>query len=199
MYKINFVSFTNKIINKLIATLKKIQPVKKVDGLMIGKDTVLEGTVDIRKKGGEVKIGEGSLILGLIATETETSRVSIGNNVEIGSGTIIDCVVEVTIQDDVIISYQCIIQDSDNHSQKSNLRKNDTSDWLKNHYHNWEVTPKKAVKILKGAWICAHAIILKGVTIGEGAIVGAGSVVTKDVPDYAIVAGNPAKIIKYTS
>lgn len=40
---------------------------------------------------------------------------------------------------------------------------------------------------------------MKGVTVGEGAIVGAGSVVTKDGPDYAVVAGNPARIIKYTT
>jgi len=46
--------------------------------------------------------------------------------------------------------------------------------------------------------IAFNAIILKGVTIGEGAVVGAGSVVTKDVPDYAVVGGNPAKILKYT-
>lgn len=52
--------------------------------------------------------------------------------------------------------------------------------------------------ILEGDnWIGANAIILRGVTIGEGAIVGAGSVVTKNVPPYALVAGNPARIIKY--
>lgn len=45
-------------------------------------------------------------------------------------------------------------------------------------------------------WIGAKAIILKNVTIGKGAVVGAGSVVTKNVPPYAVVAGNPAKIIK---
>ncbi|MEL7355047.1 MAG: DapH/DapD/GlmU-related protein [Cyanobacteria bacterium J06560_6] len=46
------------------------------------------------------------------------------------------------------------------------------------------------------AWIAYRAIILPGVTIGEGAVVGAGSVVTKDVEPYTIVAGNPARIIK---
>ena len=46
-------------------------------------------------------------------------------------------------------------------------------------------------------WIGSRVIILPGVTIGKGAIVGAGVVVTKDVPEYAIVGGNPAKVIKF--
>jgi acetyltransferase-like isoleucine patch superfamily enzyme len=45
-------------------------------------------------------------------------------------------------------------------------------------------------------WIGANAVILKGVTIGDGAVVGAGAVVTSDVPPGAVVAGNPAKVIK---
>ena len=52
------------------------------------------------------------------------------------------------------------------------------------------------IVIMDDVWIGANAIILKGITIGEGSIVGAGSVVTKDVEPYTIVAGNPAKKIK---
>lgn len=51
----------------------------------------------------------------------------------------------------------------------------------------------KPIRICKGSWIGARAIILKGVTIGENAIIGAGSVVTKDVPPNTTVKGNPAK------
>lgn len=55
----------------------------------------------------------------------------------------------------------------------------------------------KPVIIGENAWIGAHALILPGVTIGEGAVIGMGSVVTKDVPKFAVVGGNPAIIIKY--
>ena len=55
----------------------------------------------------------------------------------------------------------------------------------------------KPVVICRGAWVGASSTILHGVTIGQGAVIGAGSVVTKDVPDYAIVAGNPAKLLRY--
>lgn len=57
--------------------------------------------------------------------------------------------------------------------------------------------PKKRVKIGDDVWIGARVIILPGVSIGKGSIVGAGAVVTKDVPDYTVVVGVPAKVIKY--
>ena len=58
---------------------------------------------------------------------------------------------------------------------------------------DWKVVP---TVVKKGASIGSNATILCGVTVGEGAIVGAGSVVTKDVPPRTIVAGNPAKVIR---
>lgn len=56
---------------------------------------------------------------------------------------------------------------------------------------------ERPVEIGDDVWIGARAIILPGVKIGHGAIIGAGAIVTKDVPDYAIVGGNPAKVLKY--
>lgn len=57
----------------------------------------------------------------------------------------------------------------------------------------------KPVTILKGAWLGANCIILPGVTIGQNSVVGAGSVVTKDVPGHTLVAGQPAKVLRKLS
>ncbi len=58
-------------------------------------------------------------------------------------------------------------------------------------------SPRKKVIIGNDVWIGTRAIILPGITIGNGVIIGAGSIVTKDIPDYAIAAGNPARIVRY--
>jgi acetyltransferase-like isoleucine patch superfamily enzyme len=55
---------------------------------------------------------------------------------------------------------------------------------------------EKAVEISDDVWIGSHAIILRGVNLGRGCVVAAGSVVTKSVPEFTLVAGNPARIIR---
>lgn len=57
--------------------------------------------------------------------------------------------------------------------------------------------PNKKVTIGDDVWIGARVIILPGVNVGKGTIIGAGAIVTKDIPEYAVVAGVPAKVIKY--
>lgn len=59
-----------------------------------------------------------------------------------------------------------------------------------------EIT-EKDILIKEGAWIGSGAIVLGGVTIGKHAVIGAGSIVTKDIPDFAIAVGNPAKVKKF--
>jgi maltose O-acetyltransferase len=61
----------------------------------------------------------------------------------------------------------------------------------------YQTAPKKGVTIKDDVWIAARVVILPGVTINRGAIIAAGAIVTKDVPEYAIVGGNPAHVIKY--
>lgn len=78
--------------------------------------------------------------------------------------------------------------------------------WTSNHLYEDTSNPMlpfsgsytlRSVVIEDNVWVCYGSIILPGVTIGEGAVVGAGSVVTRDVPAMAVVGGNPAEVIKY--
>lgn len=64
------------------------------------------------------------------------------------------------------------------------------------HIQNWALTNGN-VTIGNDVWVCANCVILSGVTIGDGAVIGNGAIVTKDVPPYAIVGGNPAKLIRW--
>jgi maltose O-acetyltransferase len=57
--------------------------------------------------------------------------------------------------------------------------------------------PANPVTIGNDVWIGYRAIILPGVTVGSGSVIGAGTVVSKDVPEYAVVVGNPARIVRY--
>jgi acetyltransferase-like isoleucine patch superfamily enzyme len=73
----------------------------------------------------------------------------------------------------------------------------DPKEWRDSGYFDPYVISRGSINIGHDVWIGANSIILSGVSIGTGAIIGAGTVVTKDIPPYAIAVGNPAKIIKY--
>ncbi len=115
------------------------------------------------------------------------------SNIKIGSNVVIrpNCVL-IASQESVIDIENDVLVGSGVHIYVSNHRFNDVSLPIYDQGHS----PSKAVKIKEGSWIGAGAIILPGVTIGKNSVVGAGSIVTKDVEDFTVVAGNPAKLIK---
>jgi acetyltransferase-like isoleucine patch superfamily enzyme len=132
--------------------------------------------------------------------------MEIGDRTLINEGTTFYCAEGIEIGDDVMISWGCTISDSNMHSIVSADRLKETKNAraeIENHTIGQNIdraTVKSApIKICDKAWIGFNCIIMKGVTVGEGAVVGAGSVVVKDAPAYAVVGGNPAKIIKYTT
>ena len=157
----------------------------------VGSNSDLFCRIDKRHKESKIYIGKNCLLNGRLVTETNQSRIIIKDNVFIGGKTIIDSKDEIIVEDNVLISYECIIADHDSHSLNASKRENDLYKF-KNNEMNWHEVNSKKIIIKKNAWICTRSIILKGVTIGEGAIVAAGSVVTKDVDNYTLVAGNPA-------
>lgn len=117
------------------------------------------------------------------------AQLTIGNNCGI-SNTAITCEEKVTIEDNVMIGSGCHIYDTDFHPLEYDER-------VKGYYKGCP-TKRKPVRICEGAFVGAGCYILKGVTVGKHSIVGAGSVVVKDIPDEEIWAGNPARFIRKT-
>lgn len=121
--------------------------------------------------------------------EFSYARISLGNDVFIGSGACFGTVTEIRIDDHVMLGPNVTIRGGNHNtallgksmSQVKEKRECDDA----------------PVHIETDVWIGAGVTILKGVRISRGAVVGAGSIVTKDVPAYAIVVGNPARVIRY--
>ena len=173
----------------------------------IGNGTVDRGIVLRLDKPEDriyLSVGSDCIVAGNFIFESSEGQVKIGNHSYIGGGTFI-CRSSIEISDHVTIAWGGTFYDHDSHSLDYLKRRKDIDDELndirngRNFIANkdWSDVNTKPIKICNDAWIGMNVIILKGVTIGEGSIVGAGSVVTKDVPAWTVVAGNPAKVVKY--
>lgn len=147
-----------------------------------------------RVRGNRLTIGDESIIHANITFEDEGADVRIGSRSYIGLSNLI-CFRNVSIGDDVLVSWGATIVDHDSHNLQWDLRRNDVRDWGRGH-KDWSHVPTAPVVIADKAWIGFNVTVLKGVTIGESAVVAACSVVTRDVPPNALVAGNPARIIR---
>jgi len=111
------------------------------------------------------------------------SRISIGKNSHILNKVILDGRGGILIGDDVLVGFETLILTSTHNHRDPNV------------LIRLQGMFQKPIIINNDVWIGARAIILPGVAIGKGAIVGCSAVVTKDVPDYAIVGGSPARIV----
>lgn len=128
-----------------------------------------------------------------ISFDREKGSVTIGDRCYIGASHIV-CADDVAIGDDVIVSWGVTIVDHNSHSLDWHGRENDVKDW-KTGKKDWSRVRSAPVNIKDKVWIGFNASILKGVTIGEGAVIGACAVVSRDVPPYTVVAGNPARVL----
>lgn len=125
--------------------------------------------------GKDVNIEKGAML---------TSTMEIGDRSGVGINARMHG--KVIIGEDVMMGPECIIYTSNHAFDRTDIPMSKQGR-----------TEEKPVIIGNDVWIGGRVIILPGVHIGNGAIIGAGSVVTKDVPDYAIVAGNPATVKKF--
>ena len=123
-------------------------------------------------------------------------HISVGDNTTIRYESKIGAVNSIMIGNNVIISNNVTIYDNNNHPTSPAERYDITQNMRNAEKWRWKNSDSKPVVIEDNVWIGERCAILKGVHIGKGSIVGLGSVVTKDVPPYTIVAGNPAKVVK---
>lgn len=147
----------------------------------------VQGRLKIIRRRGSVRIGRRTTIwpdvklTSLCSPGRRSAELVIGACSSIGDRTQIHCCERVSIGDYVLISWDCNI--------------------LENNFHSTADGGIKSAPIVieDRVWIGCCSIILAGVTIGRGSIVGAGSVVTRDVPPGMLVAGNPARVIRETA
>jgi acetyltransferase-like isoleucine patch superfamily enzyme len=159
----------------------------------VGCDLLVKGPFRVRNT-GRIEVGEACII---DSSKERTIRLDVGNRAifKIGDGVYLNegvqivCNIAVTIGNHCLIASDVAILDDDGHPV----------DWRERHNH-WPKSPEDRlgapIVIEDNAWIGTRAIILKGVHIGTGAVIGAGAVVTHDVPPFTVAAGVPARVIK---
>lgn len=146
----------------------------------VGKNIIFDA-----RAGGEIKIGK-SYLIGNSKFHSAGGNLVIGNEVTIGDYSFINAEGNVTIEDKVLCSdkINIIAAEHEYHDISKAVREQGNR-------------VCKEIIIGEGSWIGVGATILSGTKIGRGCVVGAGSVVKGEFSDYCVIAGNPAKVIKF--
>ncbi len=111
------------------------------------------------------------------------AELTLGEGVAVNEGVRLECTCSIRVGDRVHIGFGAVLIDNSFHDV----------------YDRTTRPPGRPIVVEDDAWIGARAIVLPGVRIGEGAIVGAGAIVSKDVPPFTVVAGNPAQVVRSLS
>lgn len=168
----------------------------------IGQGTVLTSVARIKNASGDsekINIGANTHVFGELFVFAHGGQINIGEWCYVGEGTRIWSAASVTVGNRVLISHSVNILDSLTHPIRAVDRHEQTKQIYQIGHPQKISLGESPVRICDDAWIGAGAFVLRGVTVEEGAIVAAGAVVTKDVPPYTIVGGNPAVIIRELS
>ncbi len=207
-------SITSNLLNRMIRFISRHARVEDIIRHSTPKPwTNSDGVVfmgysaEVRKErlDERITIGKNSVLSCHIVLERDVGKVTIGHDTYIGGSKII-CAENIDIGNNVLVSWGCTIIDHDSHPVDWRLRADDVRNWREgllagglveaSRLKNWDVVDKAPIRIFDKAWIGMNATILKGISIGEGSVVAAGSIVTRDVPPWTLVAGNPARVIK---
>jgi len=185
MYELHFGIIT---FMRMILTVFYRHPLFQARCASVGRNLSLDGLPYVEGN-AEIHIGNdvylGGRITIMSARSLQRPRLVLKDRAELGWRVVITVNSEVVIEEHARVSFDCRISDSDGHRREADLRA-----------QNAPVDPKdiRPVRICRHAWIGNGSHIMKGVTIGEGAVIGANSVVISDIPPYCLAMGNPAEV-----
>lgn len=166
---------------------------------LLSKDVGMYRTTRIYMTHGaqksQIELDYKSRVYGVLDSQYD-GRIFIGKYSQLGPNSIIRAVNKVYIGDYTAVSMNVVISDNNSHpiNPKDRLVMQKTPSGSKE--RSWIYSDNAPIIIGNNCWIGENSRICKGVTIGDGAIVAANAVVTKDVPPNCIAAGNPARIVK---
>ena len=163
--------------------LRKPGHIRLGDNVAIDDYVMLDGCCE-----GEpaIRIGNKVIISKACVIQAKTGPLDIGDKCDIGAHTIISSISSITLASSVLIAGNCYIGGARYHMDDMEVPLMDQG-----------IYSRGPVSIGEGTWIGASATILDGVSIGKGCVIGAGSLVTKDIPDFGIAIGVPAKVTRY--
>jgi acetyltransferase-like isoleucine patch superfamily enzyme len=201
IYKSRLLDWIANEVSKRIKDIDNSSYKKILDECLVsGSGTKIENSriINAQNIRSRISIGSDSLIYGAeLLVYAHGGEIEIGNYCFVGPNSRIWSAKKISIGNRVLISHNVNIHDNNSHPIEADERHKDFVRISKIGYPLSANYNEKEILIGDDVWIGFNSIIMKGVRIGNGAIIGAGAIITKDVPDFAVVIGSPQRIIKY--
>jgi len=161
---------------------------RKPGHIMLGDNVAIDDFVMLDgccEEEPAIRIGDNAVVSKGCVIQAKTGSLFVGENCDIGAHTVLTSVSGISLAPSVLIAANCYIGGARYHFED-----------MAAPIMNQGIYSRGPISIGEGSWIGASATILDGVTIGKGCVIGAGSLVTADIPDYGVAVGVPAKVIR---
>jgi acetyltransferase-like isoleucine patch superfamily enzyme len=185
------------VIRRALSTAARIASRRRYRVVLLGSGCRVDFWKLKAKADNYLRVGANSLLASRVVYERPDASLTIGARSFVGLG-LMSIAERVDIGDDVMVSWGATIIDHNSHSMLARQRVKDVERWMKGE-KDWSGVRIEPVQIGNYAWLGFNVAVFPGVTIGEGAIIGACSVVTKSVPSWTIAGGNPARVLREMS